>query len=81
MRIIVDFLFNICINGLKIWEISDVTISDVVRALAVDDYILLNDIIVVPNVFKLVMAILFVSCFLWSLMANLRTLMTILIQK
>ena len=57
------------------------SIYDVIQVLGVDDYILLDDIVIKPRIFKVVMTILFVSCFLWSLVGNLRTLIAIIAQR
>ena len=68
-------------NLLKIWEIANVSISDVIQILDVDDYILFDEIFIKPKVFKVVMTILFVCCFLSSFVGNFRTLIIIIIQK
>ena len=66
---------------LKIWEIANVSISDVIQVLDVDDYILLDNIFIQPKIFRVMTTILFVVCCVWSLVGNIRTIMVIITQK
>lgn len=65
----------------KVWELSDVNISDIVDALKLDGYVALSDVIVLPLWFKILMTLLFVGCLIWACISNVRMLVAIGIRR
>lgn len=65
----------------KVWELSNVNISDIVSAIKLDGYVALSDVIVLPVWYKVVMTTLFVICLIWATFSNLRVLISIGIRK
>lgn len=77
-----NFLIHFIVDCIhKVWELSDVNISDIVDALGLDGYVALSDVIVLPLWFKILMTLLFVGCLIWACISNVRMLVAIGIRR
>ena len=62
---------------MQVWELTNVNVSDIVRALGLDGYVALSDVIIVPLWYKWLMTVLFIGSMIWATSANLRMLIAI----